>query len=224
MAQASQEMQGGLQSPIGEVRKLKRGAGRPASGDPQGEQLRELIVAAASQDYAKNGYYGSSVAHILAISGVSRPTFYRYFRSRRDVLDIVVGRVNDMLRDVVARKVESRDSLEGVIEAAIDAYFEWAKICAPLVGPIYREINDPASPAHEHRSRIVAELGELFEVTLAKLGYPRNDPLLYEALLHVIEQTGHAAFWPGMKSPEEISKRRQIISRILIASLAVTKG
>ena len=208
-----------LQSPIGEVRKLKRGVGRPASSDPKGDQLRELILAAASQDYATNGYHGSSVANILAISGVSRPTFYRYFKNRREVLDIVIGRVNDMLRDTVARKVENPENLESAIDAAIEAYFEWAKICAPLVGPIYREINDPASPAHGHRSRIVAELTELFEATLTSLGHPGNDPLLYEALLHVIEQTGHAAFWPEIKSPKEISRRRQIISRILIASL-----
>ena len=219
MPRKSQEIHDELQSPIGEVRKLNRGVGRPAASDPKGEQLRELILAAAGQDYADNGYHGSSVANILAISGVSRPTFYRHFKNRREVLDIVIGRVNDMLMDTVARKVENPKTLESVVDAAIDGYFEWAKICAPLVGPIYREIHDPASPACEHRRRVVAELVDLFGATLALLGHPTQDSLFYEALLNVIEQIGHAAFWPEMKSQQEIRKRRQIILGILVASL-----
>jgi AcrR family transcriptional regulator len=220
MSPKSQETQDALRPPISEVRKLNRGVGRPASTDPKGDELRELILAAASQDYAENGFHGSSVAHILAISGVSRPTFYRYFQNRREALDIIIGRANDMLGEIVARKIEGVEDLEGVVHAAIDAYFEWARLCGPMVGPIYQEIGDAASPAHEHRSRIVAELADLFETTLVSLGRPPQDPLLYEALLHVVEQTGHAAFWPEMKSPREISKRREIISRILIASLS----
>ncbi|MGI9325310.1 MAG: TetR/AcrR family transcriptional regulator [Pseudomonadales bacterium] len=223
MSQQSQEAHTGHKPPIAKVRQLNRGVGRPASTDPKGDQLNELIVAAAGQDYADNGYHGGSVANILAISGVSRPTFYRQFKSRREVLDIVIGRVNDKLREIVTEKVERQNCLEKIVDAAIDAYFEWAQLCTPLVGPIYHEINDPASPAHEHRSRIVAELTELFEATLISLGHPPSDPLLYEALLHVVEQTGHSAFWPEMKSQPEIRKRRQLISRILIASLAVTE-
>ena len=68
MSPKSQETQDALRPPISEVRKLNRGVGRPASTDPKGDELRELILAAASQDYAENGFHGSSVAHILAIS------------------------------------------------------------------------------------------------------------------------------------------------------------
>ena len=220
MSNESQDTRDLPRPPTSAVRKLSRGAGRPASTDPKGDDLRELILAAASQDYADNGYHGSSVAHILAISGVSRPTFYRYFKNRREALDIIIGRANDMLGECVARNIAGMDDLERVVDAAVDAYFEWAGLCGPLVGPIYQEIGDAASPAHEHRSRIVAELADLFEATLTSLGLPPQDPLLYEALLHVVEQVGHAAFWPEIKSPAEIGKRRQIISRILIASLA----
>ena len=132
MSPKSQETQDALRPPISEVRKLNRGVGRPASTDPKGDELRELILAAASQDYAENGFHGSSVAHILAISGVSRPTFYRYFQNRREALDIIIGRANDMLGEIVARKIEGVEDLEGVVHAAIDAYVACASRCGPI--------------------------------------------------------------------------------------------
>ena len=206
---------------IGTVRKLKRGPGRPATAEPSGKELRELIIAAATRDYAEHGYHGTSVAHILVTSGISRPTFYRYFKNRREVLDIIIGRLNDLLRDIVADLTVGQDSLQGVITASIDAYFAWGNRIGPLVGPIYREIGDPESPASEHRLRIIGELIELFQTALVSIGRPRLDPLLYEALLHVVEHIGHTAFWPEKKSAAEIARHRLIISRVLIASLAL---
>jgi AcrR family transcriptional regulator len=208
-------------SSIGAVRKLKRGPGRPSTTEPSGEELRELIIAAASQDYAEHGYHGSSVAHILAIAGISRPTFYRYFKNRREVVTIVIGRLNDLLREIIADLSVGENTLHDFINASIDAYFAWGRQIGLLVGPIYREINDPESPASEHRLRIIAELTELFQTVLVSMGRPRLDPLLYEGLLHVIEHIGHTAFWPEEKSETEIVHRRLIISRILIASLAL---
>ena len=206
---------------IGAVRKLKRGPGRPATTQPSGEELRELIIAAATEDYAKHGYQGSSVAQILAVSGISRPTFYRYFKSRREVLEIVIGRINDLLRDIVAELTVQEDNLRGIVTVAIDAYFEWGRRIGPLLGPIYREINNPESPASVHRLRIIEELTELFQTRLESLGRSRLDPALYEALLHVMEHIGHTAFWPEEKSEKEIAHRRSVISRVLIASLAL---
>jgi len=208
-------------SDIVAVRKIKRGRGRPSTAEPGGEELRELIIAAATEDYAKHGYHGSSVAQILAISGISRPTFYRYFKNRREVLDVLIGRLNNSLRDIAVELTVEEDNLRGVVASSVEAYFAWGKRIGRLVGPIYREISDPESPASEHRQRILQELAELFQARVESLGRPPLDPLMYEALLHMVEHIGHTAFWPEEKSGEEIARRCAVISRILIASLAL---
>ncbi len=208
-------------SNIAPVRKLKRGRGRPSTKQPTGDELRELIIAAATQDYAQRGYHGSSVAQILSISGISRPTFYRYFKNRREVLDTILARLNDLLLEIAEEMTVEEDSLRGVVASSVDAYFVWGKRIGPLVGPIYREINDPESPASVHRQRIVGELAELFKIRVESVGGASLDPLLYEALLHMVEHIGHKAFWPAQQPDAEIARRRAVIFRVLIASLAM---
>ena len=45
--------------------------------------------------------------------------------------------------------------------------------------------------------------------------------LLYEALLHMVEHIDHKAFWPAQQPDAEIARRRAVIFRVLIASLAM---
>ena len=74
------------------IKKLKRGRGRPAATDPSGDDLRDLVISAATEVYAEQGYGGTSVQKILAVSGVSRPTFYRLFKDRHEVIEAIVAR------------------------------------------------------------------------------------------------------------------------------------
>jgi AcrR family transcriptional regulator len=203
------------------ARKLQRGRGRPQATDPSGDDLRALIVAAARDVYAEHGYHGSTVEQILQASGVSRPTFYRQFQDRREVLDVVIEQTNDVLRDIVTEMTLQVNSLEEVITASIDAYFEWGERIGALMGPIYREIYDPVSPASKHRQRLLGEFNQLFDGLMASLGRVRFEPIVYDTLLHVIEHVGHQAFWPKRQSPQQISHRRQLISRIMFATLAL---
>jgi AcrR family transcriptional regulator len=183
--------------------------------------LRELIIGAASEVYAQYGYHGSTVEQILRVSGVSRPTFYRYFSGRTQVLDAVIARVNDVLMEIVTRVTMPADTLEAIVDTSIDAYFEWGERIGPLVRPIYQEIYDETSPASTHRQRILRKLSELFKYRVEALGRPPLVSMVYETLLHVIEHVGHRAFWPQRESPQDIASRRHLIARILIASLAL---
>ena len=201
--------------------KPKRGQGRPAASDTSGEELREVIIAAAAENYAKHGYHGSTVERILTTAGVSRPTFYRYFKNRREVLGIVIGQLNDSLRETLRALSLKKTSLQDAITVCIDAYFAWGKRIGPLAAPLYREINDLESPASEHRMRVVTEIVEQFQLLGKATGRPPLDPLLYEGLLYVVEHIGHNAFWPKEKSKKEIARYHAVITRILTASLAL---
>ena len=57
---------------------------------PRGEGRREQILDAALDLFAQDGYHQTGVADIAARLGMSHGTFYRYFASKRDILDHVV--------------------------------------------------------------------------------------------------------------------------------------
>jgi AcrR family transcriptional regulator len=59
--------------------------GRPAVGvDPA--LVRQRVAAAAFELFAARGYDATTVDHIAERSGIARRTFFRYFRSKDDVI------------------------------------------------------------------------------------------------------------------------------------------
>ena len=202
----------------------RRRPGRQRAGSPSGEALREHIVQAAASVYAEHGYHGSSVALVMQAADVSRPTFYRYFRDRNDVLDCLIGRVNDDLRDRIVGAISEPGEASRILEAVIDAYFAWGQDIGAMAGPLYREIHDPASPASVHRQRILDELLSLITESVPQGEQAVHDPLLYDAAIHLVEHLGHRVFWPRLASPRQRNHRRQIILQALRRLLEVPDG
>ena len=57
------------------------------------DEKRERVVDAVLKVIAKHGVYGTTTARIAASAGVSEPTIYRTFRSRREMLLAAADRV-----------------------------------------------------------------------------------------------------------------------------------
>jgi len=202
-------------------KKSTRRRGRPRLDETGGEELREAIIGATSQVYAEHGFHGTTVELILKTANVSRPTFYKLFDDRRSIIEIVVERANRTLVEHVLQSVGDLSNPVQMMKASIDAYFRWCADMGTLVGPIYNEINDPASPASEQRARIIGDLASLFVVQEQKLGLSPADPLLYDGLLRAIEHIGSSAFWPKRLSEKEIVRRHSVA---LDLALSVIQG
>jgi AcrR family transcriptional regulator len=66
-----------------------RRRGRPRSEERAAQRRQELIEAAYAV-FSRKGYNATGVADIAAELGIGHGTFYRYFDSKRDILDHVV--------------------------------------------------------------------------------------------------------------------------------------
>lgn len=60
---------------------------RPPVGDK-----REAILRAATQVFARNGYFNSKVADIARVAGVADGTVYLYFKSKEEILHSIFDR------------------------------------------------------------------------------------------------------------------------------------
>ena len=198
----------------------RRKSGRPSAGDLQGEELREHIIAAAAIVYGQNGYRSTSVAKIAQAAGISRPLFYRQFKSRWEVVDIIIRRANEALLSASDKAMTEASDLFPMLSAGIDAYFDWCRNYGPVVGPLYQEIYDPESPACKHHQKTVRRMVNLLLKMVEKRNLPKYSSLLFETLLHTIEHTGSMIFWPEVQSEEILRKNRAVIQRIVTATLA----
>lgn len=76
------------------------------------EQRREDILSAALDIFADKGYHGAGVADITGRLGIGHGTFYRYFRSKRDIFDALVITITTEISSVVSEEPPDTDSLE----------------------------------------------------------------------------------------------------------------
>lgn len=200
----------------------RRRPGRPRADQLQGEGLREEVIAAAARVYGLHGYRDASVELIAQAAGISRPLFYRLFKDRREVIDVVVGRANDALRAMVLQAMLPHARLLPMLSAAIDAYFAWCRQYAAIAGSIYRELHDPESPASVHRTQITADLAQLIKVKAQEQGRASLHPLMLDTLICAIEHVGSHSFWPRPLPEEELARHRAVIQRIALAAVADT--
>ena len=71
---------------------------------------REAILKAATQVFARNGFFQSQVADIARAAGVAAGTVYLYFRSKDDLLVSLFDRT---MREAIA---QGRSALEGIAD------------------------------------------------------------------------------------------------------------
>lgn len=214
------QLEAGTQKNASQTLTKRKSPGRPRSGDPQGEGLREQVISAAAEVYSVHGYRDSSVDLIANTAGVSRPLFYRLFKNRREVIDVVLARANDALRVSVLQTISHQASFLKMLSTMLDVYFDWCRQHTGVAGVIYREVHDPESPAGFHRDKVAADISQLINMKMAEQGRAGLHPALFETLIRAIEHIGSTTFWPTTPTEDVVRKNRAVIERIVLATLA----
>jgi AcrR family transcriptional regulator len=135
------------------------------------EKRRAEILEAALELFAERGYHATGVADIASRLRMSHGTFYRYFDSKRDILDVVV----DGLVVRISQAVAGADGL-GTANT-LEGYREQVRRIAEALVAIVHE--DPRIPQillfeatgidQELTSRILREIDGLRALTAAYL-------------------------------------------------------
>jgi TetR/AcrR family fatty acid metabolism transcriptional regulator len=74
---------------------------------------REAILRAATQVFARNGYFNSKVADIASAAGVADGTVYLYFKSKEEILHSIFDRtVNEAVKETGEELKEVTDPRE----------------------------------------------------------------------------------------------------------------
>jgi AcrR family transcriptional regulator len=107
-----------------------RGVGSPpaqtpwAGNPPQIDAARERLRDAAARCIARDGLAATTVASVAAEAGVSRPTVYRYFEDRDELVrDALNGAAEDLRRTVLDRIRPLATAGDMVVEAVVVAAF-----------------------------------------------------------------------------------------------------
>ena len=131
------------------------------------------ILDAATEVFLKNGYLGTNMDEIAALSGVSKQTVYKHFTSKEALFIEIVSSMTDEAGDIVRSEVAGLDDGGDVAEYLFNyAYRQLTVVLTPRIMQL--------------RRLVIGEVSRFPE--LAKVLYERGPRRAMAALATVFER------------------------------------
>lgn len=93
---------------------------------------KERILEEALKLFAQSGYVGTSMNDIAAKLGVTKAALYKHYKSKQEILDSIVEKMNQMDRERVKEYAMPEGTMEEVIKGyqstALDKIKQFAKV------------------------------------------------------------------------------------------------
>jgi AcrR family transcriptional regulator len=131
----------------------------------RGSQRRELIVEAATSEFAERGYEAASVGRIAQAAGVARTVLYDHFPSKHALFVEVLGVEQQALLRYLSAALGSQGTTEDRWRAAFDAFFAFVeeqplgwRLLFPSHPPLDTEAADEYRRARSEFNRVLANL------------------------------------------------------------------
>lgn len=90
---------------------------------------QQELLDKALQLFSLRGYDAVGVREVVEAVGVTKPTLYHYFESKRGLLDALLKRESGQLLEQILRAATYQGDLVLTLESVTSAYFEAAKQC-----------------------------------------------------------------------------------------------
>lgn len=187
-------------------------------------RTRAQILQAAADVFGKLGYMDTRVEDILEKSGVSRPTFYRFFESKEGVFDALDEQASVTLMEAITGAVAKASDPLARLDLAVDAYLRWLAAIGPLALALHEQSRRPESALASRREATIQALTQWLADETAQYRGEHYDPVLFRVLLDVVEQTGVRLMHETPRLTEaQIDRGRRIARRIVHGALALAQ-
>lgn len=190
-------------------------------GRPTGDYSAHAhILSGAAKVIGTKGLAACSVEDILEAAGVSRRTFYRFFRNKDEVFEALFEIGSRVLINSVHSAVEAAKTPLSKLEAGIGAFLEVQAEAGPLGAALMLEPLRPGSKLAARRREVIDEYNRLFEVETTRLNRPPADPLVFRGLVAAIEQIS-VALQTESNGKMDVERGKRAMLRIAAATLGL---
>jgi AcrR family transcriptional regulator len=90
-------------------------------------ETRQLLVQAAIQEFARQGYERANINHISRAAGFAKGTIYNYFPSKQVLLLEIIDQVAGMHFAFIAERVRQASDPQQRLESFFEAGFEFVR-------------------------------------------------------------------------------------------------
>ena len=194
-----------------------------AAPDEEGPfSSRGQILLGAATAFGQKGFAGTSVEDVLRAAGVSRRTFYRFFRSREDVFEQLFEAASIMFVQAIRAAAASGGDPEATLSRCLDAYLELPRRAGPLFRVFHGEATRPGSPLHARRERVIEEIVTMLGAGYRALHGRAADPLVLRGVVAAIERIAGEVIAADAPDEALIGRAKAAMMHIARATLGAT--
>jgi len=186
--------------------------------------IRERIIAAASERFMEEGFSNVPVGEIAAGLGISKKTFYKHFRSKDEILRLVIDRLLDGIRSQFRSIVEMDTSFPEKLDALMTFLGEkLSRLSRPMMRDLQRHSPRMWDRVQEfRRERISNDFRGLLHRGVAE-GFVRSDVDI-DLFLLVFIGAVEAVVNPAVLAEQPLSVREIIRSIMTVLIRGILTG
>ncbi len=186
--------------------------------------VRSQLLMGAAEVFGTNGFADTSVEDVLRAAGVSRRTFYRFFRNKEELFDELAEAAAMMFLSLIQNAAALGKTPVDKLANCIEVYLR-----APeTAGPIFRVLQvESARPGSRHAARrqiIIDKLIELLADGIREEQGREVEPLMLRGLIGAVEAISLHVHETGSGDEETIQRAKTAMLEIMGRALAMPEG
>lgn len=161
-----------------------------------------------------------TVQDILDVAGVSRRTFYKYFRNKIDVLESLYKLAVDVMVLRYKTDIGQAATVGELARRFVQVFFAYHRDLAPVIRMMQEEAGRLGSPLAPHREEAMAFIATMLNEELLRICGRQIDALMIRALMWAMESASIEFLRYGTPTAEHIAHGEQVMTLIVDASFA----
>lgn len=200
---------------------VMRVLGEEASPEELGRaHARTEILIHSINVFARRGLERTTVQHLLDAAGISRRTFYKYFRNKVDVLESIYQILVENMILRFRNEAERSGTLSEVIRHTCNIYFDYHLSLGPIIRLMMEEARRADSVLAPHREKAYAVVSAVMQNELQRVSGRRLDVLVHRSLIWNFENLSLYLLNETDCSTDAVGHCKQVMVGIAEAILA----
>ncbi|MFP5383033.1 MAG: TetR/AcrR family transcriptional regulator [Gammaproteobacteria bacterium] len=167
--------------------------------------LNSLLV------FIERGITEVTVQDLLNAAGISRRTFYKYFRNKIDVLESLYKLAVDVMVVRFKMRASQAQTIDEAAVGWVDVSFEYHRDLGPVIRMMQEEAIRSESPLAPHRRQAQGVVVEIMNEELLRISGQSVDPLALKALLWLMESASMELLREGVARADHLAHWRQVM-------------
>jgi len=113
-------------------------------------ETRQLLLLAATEEFAREGFKGANINHISIAAGFAKGTIYNYFESKRALMLALIDEIAEGHLGYMDQKVQQESNPVRRLERFFEAGFAWVTKNLPQGRVLFTTLNGPDDEFKTH--------------------------------------------------------------------------